>query len=110
MVLGSFIPNGYNKAQRRKQHRENTVASPVSGADTVTAARPISQANPDGGETSLSPTSQQLPEQSQRESDNLTGSDKQSLDATPNASDWNGFEELSDQGPTPDINISLPGE
>lgn len=98
-----------NKAQKRKQQRENTMASPVSGVDAVMAARPISLANPEGGENCFTTMTQhqqhQIPEQSQRESDNITGSDKQSL-----ASDWNGFEELSDQGPTPDINITLPGE
>ncbi|XP_028789998.1 AT-hook motif nuclear-localized protein 7 [Neltuma alba] len=110
IVMGSFMPYGH-KAQKRKQHRENTAASPVSGADAVMAARPISQANPDAAENCFTPMAQQqLPEQSHRESDNITSSDKQSLDATPIASDWNGFEELSDQGPTPDINISLPGE
>ncbi|XP_054800698.1 AT-hook motif nuclear-localized protein 7-like [Prosopis cineraria] len=111
IVMGSFLAGHGHKAQKRKQNRENTVASPVSGADSVMAARPISQANPDGGENCFIPMAQQqLPEQSHRESDNITSSDKQSLDATPNACDWNGFEELSDQGPTPDINISLPGE
>ncbi|KAK4272782.1 hypothetical protein QN277_021289 [Acacia crassicarpa] len=112
IVMGSFMPFS-PKAQKRKLQREKTVA-PVSGADAVMAARPISLANPGGGtgDNYFTPMAQQqqLPEQSHRESDNITGSGKQSLAATPNTSDWNGFEELSDQGPTPDINISLPGE
>ncbi|KAF7804342.1 AT-hook motif nuclear-localized protein 7-like [Senna tora] len=109
IVVGSFMAHSY-KTQKRKQHRENIVGSPVTGADTVTAPKPISQANFEGGENCLNPTFQQLQEQSQRESDNVTSSDKQNLDGTPSGSDWNGFEDLSDQGPTPDINISLPGE
>ena len=103
------MPNAY-KTHKRKYHREHTVASPISGgADTVTAARPISQANPDG-ENFILPTSQ-LPEQIQRESASVT-SEKLNLDASPHAAaaTWNGSEEFSDQRISPDINISLPDE
>ncbi|XP_061368714.1 AT-hook motif nuclear-localized protein 7-like [Gastrolobium bilobum] len=107
IVVGSFMPNGY-KTHKRKYQREHAVASPTSaGPDTVTAARPIAQANLDG-ENILIPVSQ-LPDQSQREPVSVT-SDKQNLDATPNAATWNGSEEFSDQRISPDINISLPDE
>ncbi|KAK7279489.1 hypothetical protein RJT34_24542 [Clitoria ternatea] len=107
IVVGSFMQNGY-KAPKRKYHREHTVASPTSaGPDTVTAARCLSQANADG-ENFLVPMSQ-LPDQNQRESVSVT-SDKQNLDATPDAATWNGSEEYSDQRTSPDINISLPDE
>lgn len=95
------MPNGYSyKTHKKKQHREHTVASPTS--DTAMAPRPISQANP-GGESCLTPTLQ-LPEQSQRESEDVT-SDKQN-----SYEHLNDSENLSDQRPYPDINISLPAQ
>ncbi|RDX57776.1 AT-hook motif nuclear-localized protein 1, partial [Mucuna pruriens] len=88
IVVGSFMQNGY-KAQKRKYQREQqTVASPTSaGPDIVTAARPISQANADGGNFLI--PMPQLPDQNQRESVSAT-SDKLNLDATPDAATWNG--------------------
>ncbi|XP_027363211.1 AT-hook motif nuclear-localized protein 7-like [Abrus precatorius] len=107
IVVGSFMQNGY-KTHKRKYQREHTVASPTSvGPEAVTAARPISQANADG-ENFMIPMSQ-LPDQNQRESVSVT-SDKQNVDATPDAATWNGSEEFSDQRTSPDINISLPDE
>jgi len=102
------MQKGY-KIQNRKYQREHTMASPPTsaGPEAVTAARPISQANADG-ENFLIPMSQ-LPDQNQRESVSVT-SDKQNLDATPDAATWNGSEEFSDQRTSPDINISLPDE
>ncbi|KAG4959608.1 hypothetical protein JHK87_036241 [Glycine soja] len=108
IVVGSFMQNGY-KAQKRKYQREQqTVATPTSaGPEIVTAVRPISQTNADG-ENFLIPMSQ-IPDQNQRESVSVS-SDKQNLDATPDAATWNGSEEYSDQRTSPDINISLPDE
>ena len=101
------MPNGY-KTHKRKQQREHSAASPISGApDTVTAARPISEAHPDG--INCFTPSSQLREQNQRESDNMIN-DKLNLDATSNVAEWNGSRDLSVQRPYPDINISLPGE
>lgn len=82
--------------------------SPTSAVpETVTFARPISQANAEG-ENFLMPMSQ-IPDQTQRESVSVS-SDKQNLDATLDAANWNGSEEYSDQRTSPDINISLPDE
>ena len=108
IVVGSFMQNGY-KAQKRKYQREQQiVATPTSaGPEIVTAVRPISQTNADG-ENFLIPMSQ-MPDQNQRESVSVS-SDKQNLDATPDAATWNGSEEYSDQRTSPDINISLPDE
>ncbi|KAJ1419506.1 PPC domain [Sesbania bispinosa] len=105
IVVGSFMPNGH-KTHKRKYQREHTVASPPSaGPDTVTAARPISQANADG-ENFLMHMSQ-LPTQSQSQRESLSvSSDKQNLDATPDAATWNGSEEFSDQRTSPDINTN----
>ncbi|KAI4300408.1 hypothetical protein L6164_033791 [Bauhinia variegata] len=111
IVMGSFMPVGYKPPHKRKQqHREHAVVSPISSApDTVTAAKPVSQANP-AGEKCLTPTSQ-LPEQNQIVSDIFTSSEKLNLDATTNAAaHWNGTGELSDQRISPDINITLPGD
>ncbi|RZB72638.1 AT-hook motif nuclear-localized protein 7-like [Glycine soja] len=108
IVVGSFMQNGY-KAQKRKYQREQQiVVTPTSaGPEIVTAVRPISQTNADG-ENFLIPMSQ-IPDQNQRESVSVS-SDKQNLDATPDAATWNGSEEYSDQRTSPDINISLPDE
>ncbi|KAI4349033.1 hypothetical protein L6164_009685 [Bauhinia variegata] len=109
IVMGSFMPVGH-KTQKKKQHREHTVASPISVApDTVTAAKPISQANPDS-RNCLSQLPEPEPEQNMRVSDIFTSSEKFNLDETPNIAHWSGTGELSDQRISPDINISLPGD
>ncbi|KAL6141838.1 hypothetical protein ACLB2K_060124 [Fragaria x ananassa] len=113
IVVGSFLPNGC-KPQKKKYHRENTVASPISGApDTVTAATPISQAQPET-ENRFTPILH-LPAQSHGESDKGM-SQNQNFNFTPtsapifmpNAS-WNGMELKSEHRPSPDINLSVPG-
>lgn len=110
IVVGSFMQNCC-KTQKRKYQREQQIvaATPTSaGPEIVTAVRPISQTNADG-ENFLIPMSQ-MPDQNQRESVSVS-SDKQNLDATPDAAaTWNGSEEYSDQRTSPDINISLPDE
>ncbi|KAK7267887.1 hypothetical protein RIF29_20567 [Crotalaria pallida] len=109
IVMASFTPNGY-KTQKKKQHREHMVASPLSSApDAVTTARPISQANPNLDGENFPITMSQFPKQNQRESVSVsTIGDTQNLDATPNiAASWNDSEEYSDQRISPDINISL---
>lgn len=107
------MPNGHKTHKRKYQREHNTVAFPTSaGPDTVTAARPISQQANIQGENFLIPMSQIPPDQVQRESVSVS-SDKQNLDATPDAAattTWNGSEEFSDQRTSPDINITLPDE
>ncbi|KAK9290445.1 hypothetical protein L1049_008615 [Liquidambar formosana] len=109
IVVGSFMPNGY-KAHKRKHHREPKTASVIPGApDSVTAARPISQATP-GGDTCLTPTSPLL-RQGQGEADNSTGVHQEIPNATSShTAGWNGLEPTSEQRPSPDINVSVPGE
>ncbi|XP_020206410.1 AT-hook motif nuclear-localized protein 1 [Cajanus cajan] len=110
IVVGSFMQNGYKAQKRKYQHREQALASPTSPVPdiVVTAARPISQAHADG-ENFLMHMSQ-IPDQNQRESVSVT-SDKQNLDATPDATaTWNGSEDYDDQRTSPDINITLPDE
>ncbi|KAL2323142.1 hypothetical protein Fmac_027521 [Flemingia macrophylla] len=110
IVVGSFMQNGYKVQKRKYQHREQALASPTSPVPdmVVTAARPISQAHADG-ENFLMHMSQ-VPDQNQRESVSVT-SDKQNLDATPDATaTWNGSEDFEDQRTSPDINITLPDE
>ncbi|CAL0299363.1 unnamed protein product [Lupinus luteus] len=111
IVMGSFIPNG-SKTHKKKQNRKHTVASPISGGpDTVAAARPFSQENPNVDGDNFHLVMSQLQEQSNIESASVTTSgDTQNIDATPNAAAaaaWNGSNELSDQRISPDINISL---
>lgn len=114
IVVGSFMPNGY-KAHKKKHYRENTVAFPVSGApDTVTTATPISQAQP-AIETRFTPIVP-LPVQSHGEADKAM-SQNQSFNfmstsaaiVIPTSAGWNGTELKSDHRPSPDINVSVPG-
>ncbi|XP_015898692.2 AT-hook motif nuclear-localized protein 7 [Ziziphus jujuba] len=111
IVVGSFMPNGY-KVHKRKHHREHTVASPTSGVrETVTAARPISQAKPDGEPGGFTTTTPALPAQSQGEAENSTSTDKDNPVASASiSSGWNGSDSKLEHGPSPDINISVPGE
>ncbi|KAM4078518.1 hypothetical protein ACB094_09G044000 [Castanea mollissima] len=109
IVVGSFMPYGY-KAHKRKHHREHSLTSPISGAPAMlTAASPISQAKPDV-DNFFNATSP-LPAQKHEEADD--NSDKQNQNATLISSGWNGLEPTavqSVQRPSPDINISAPGE
>ncbi|XP_028789358.1 AT-hook motif nuclear-localized protein 1-like [Neltuma alba] len=106
IVMGSFMSNGcYHKKHKKKQHRQHTAASPISGGpDAGMAARPVSHENPNG-EACLKPTSQ-IPEQGPTEFEDVTRH-KQNSDTAPNEH-LNGSQHLSDQRSYPDINISLP--
>ncbi|PON52968.1 PPC domain containing protein [Trema orientale] len=114
IVVGSFMPNGY-KVHKRKHHREHTVASPAPSAldGPVTMASPISQAKPVMVEPCL-PTMPNLPVQSHVGAEhNNTITDRKE---NPNGSSdhfegWNGSSDSRpDLGPSPDINVSVPGE
>ncbi|MCI20603.1 DNA binding protein [Trifolium medium] len=95
--------HGYNKTLKRKYQREQTVVSPTStGPETMTAARPISQANTHGENFMIPIMSHQLQDQIQREC--------ASVSTDPDAANWNGSDEFSDQRTSPDINISLADE
>ncbi|PNX94209.1 DNA binding protein [Trifolium pratense] len=105
IIVGSFMTNGhgYNKTLKRKYQREQTVVSPTStGPETMTAARPISQANTHGENFMIPIMSHQLQDQIQREC--------ASVSTDPDAANWNGSDEFSDQRTSPDINISLADE
>ncbi|KAA8518632.1 hypothetical protein F0562_016106 [Nyssa sinensis] len=108
IVVGSFMPNGY-KAHKRKHQHEHTMAPVIPGAPgVVTAARPISQAAPDGN-ICLTPPSQ-LPVQYHGEAVH-SADDKQNPNATStHSTDLNGSEHMMDQRPSPDINLSVPIE
>ncbi|KAK6244592.1 hypothetical protein QUC31_011001 [Theobroma cacao] len=110
IVVGSFMPNGY-KVHKRKHYREHAVASTVAAAPSaaVTAARPISQAKPEG-DNCMTPTSP-FPGESLGEGDNST-IDKHVPNATSShaAAGWNGSEPTSIHRPSPDINVSVPSE
>ncbi|XP_057983284.1 AT-hook motif nuclear-localized protein 1-like [Malania oleifera] len=98
IVVGSFVPNGY-KAHKRKHYREPSTPSIVPAAPlTAMAARSTSEAGPEV-DTS----------QSHGEADTGMGN-KQTLNTTHSQSAaWNGSETTSDQKPSPDINVSVPG-
>ncbi|XVF76286.1 hypothetical protein PTKIN_Ptkin13bG0254200 [Pterospermum kingtungense] len=111
IVVGSFMPNGY-KVHKRKHYRENTAAATGAAAAppaTVTAARPISHAKPDG-ENCMTPTSP-FPGESLGEADNNT-IDKTIRNAVAPSfvAAWNGSEPTSIHRPSPDINVSVPSD
>ncbi|XWS59552.1 hypothetical protein CRYUN_Cryun08bG0131900 [Craigia yunnanensis] len=110
IVVGSFMPNGYNVHKRKHYRVQHTVASTVAAAPsaTLTAARPISQAKPDG-ENCMTPTSP-FPGESLGEADNKT-IDKHIPNAAASlVAGWNGSEPTTIHRPSPDINVSVPSE
>lgn len=109
IVVGSFMPNGF-KVHKRKHHREQTMPfmSPGGAPETLAAARPISQVNPEK-ETSLTPITP-VPRQSQAEVENAENSKQVPNPTTSQSAGWNGSETTTSQRPSPDINVSLPNE
>ncbi|KAG6640494.1 AT-hook motif nuclear-localized protein 1-like [Carya illinoinensis] len=110
MVVGSFMPNGY-KTHKRKHHREQTMMSPVSSCDPdmVTDALPLSQLPKPEDQTMCAPT--QLQGQNKAKADNYRSDDKlKNPNGTPDSAGWNRSEPTSEQGPSPDINVSASGE
>ncbi|KAL3839751.1 hypothetical protein ACJIZ3_024342 [Penstemon smallii] len=110
IVVGSFLPNGYNmKPQKRKYNTENRIShSPAvqCAQATVTAAIPISQAIPVSHNYPIQ--APQVPVQSHGEANNNSLSNKDHPNsASTDTSDWNGSGPSSDQRPSPDINISV---
>ena len=109
IVVGSFTPNGY-KVHKRKHHREHTVASPPSTAldSPVTMASPISQAKPNMVDPSLSTMPSLLVQRHVEAEHNTKENPNGSSD---NFAGWNGSSESRPElGPSPDINVSVPGE
>ncbi|XP_031252775.1 AT-hook motif nuclear-localized protein 7-like [Pistacia vera] len=108
IVVGSFMPNGY-KVHKRKHHREHVIPSMSPGApDTVTAARPISQAKP-YGETCLTPVTPILGQNHAEVNNTKNNEQLPNVTSSPSPG-WNGSETTSNQGPSPDINVSLLSE
>ncbi|WJX11583.1 hypothetical protein P8452_02179 [Trifolium repens] len=103
IIVGSFMTNGhgYNKTLKKKYQREQIAVSPT-GPEAAIAARPISQANTHGENFMIPIMSHQLQDQIQREC--------ASVSTDPDAANWNGSDEFSDQRTSPDINISLADE
>ncbi|PON56108.1 PPC domain containing protein [Parasponia andersonii] len=114
IVVGSFMPNGY-KVHKRKHHREHTVASPPPSAlgGPVTMASPISQAKPVMVEPCL-PTMPTLPVQSHvgvEHNNTITDHKENPNGSSDHFEGWNGSSDSRpDLGPSPDINVSVPGE
>ncbi|MBA0558393.1 hypothetical protein Golob_015414 [Gossypium lobatum] len=106
VVVGSFMPNGY-KVHKKKYQAEHTVGTAPSA--TATAARPISQAEPDGDlKFCMTPTSPFRKESNGEP--NHTTMDKHTNVGSSHAVSWNGLEPTSIHRPYPDINVSLPSE
>ncbi|KAL2229336.1 AT-hook motif nuclear-localized protein 1 [Sesamum indicum] len=108
IVVGSFVPNGGLKPQKRKYQTEPRIAPTVQFAPaTVTAATPISQAAPESNNIYPIPTLQ-LPVQSQGDADNSLSNKDLPNSASTDTADWNSSGPSSEQRPSPDINISVP--
>ncbi|RWR82384.1 AT-hook motif nuclear-localized protein 1-like protein [Cinnamomum micranthum f. kanehirae] len=105
VVVGSFMPN---KDHKKKLNPNPSILSPIPTPGVLTAARPISQANPDD-DTCATPTST-LPGQSHGDAENSTGNTQSTNAASFHTVVWHGLQSTSDQRPSPDINIRLPGE
>ena len=104
------MSNGYKVHKRKHYRNQHRVASTVAAAPSaaVTAARPISQAKPDG-ENCMTPTSP-FPGENLGEADNNT-IDKHIPNAAPSLfTGWNGSEPTSIHRSYPDINVSVPSE
>lgn len=100
MIVGSFKPNTFKNQQAKPSQPAEFTAFPVT--TSLTAARPISQANPD--DDCETPTSslhgQNRSENSVRDS---------ILSTTLHQTSWHGLQS-PDHKPSPDINICLHGE
>lgn len=107
VVVGSFMPNR-NKEHKKKHHFDSSILSPnPATSGFLTAARPISQANPDD-DACATPTST-FPGQSHGDAENSTGN-TQDPSSSFNTAGWHGSQSMSEQKPITDINICLPGE
>lgn len=100
LVVGSFTPNSFYKALKRKQYYEPRMGALTPDRVTVTAATPISQATPNTG-----------PESHAVERNARTGDPIINANHIPfqNAG-WTGTEPTSNHSPSPDINVSLASE
>lgn len=100
------MPNGY-KTHKRKHHRDSPTVSIIpSSSDTVTTARPISQATPDG-ETCRTPA---YPLQGQSHEGTENGNKEIFNVTSSHSAAWNGLSPMPDHRPSPDINMSAPIE
>ncbi|KAA3456287.1 AT-hook motif nuclear-localized protein 1-like [Gossypium australe] len=106
VVVGSFMPNGY-KVHKKKYQAEYTVGTAPSA--TATAARPISQVEPDGDLKFCTTPTSPFPKESNGEP-NHTTMDKHTNVGSSHAVSWNALEPTSIHRPYPDINVSLPSE
>ncbi|KAJ0973467.1 hypothetical protein J5N97_021426 [Dioscorea zingiberensis] len=110
VVVGSFMPNTFKEHKRKSNPEPLTFSPNPTSVGVLTTARPISQANPD--EECETPTST-LPGQ-----DRGAAEAQNSMSNTPNLNSstfrpvsWHELQQpSSEQKPSPDINISLPGE
>ncbi|CAL9067472.1 unnamed protein product [Musa banksii] len=101
VVVGSFMPNTF-KEQKPKPIQQATSPSFPATTGLLTAARPVSQANPE--DECETPTSS-LPGQSHAENSMHNPTPNPTL----HAPGWHGLQS-SEHKPSPDINICLQGE
>ncbi|XP_074556863.1 AT-hook motif nuclear-localized protein 7-like [Curcuma longa] len=100
MIVGSFKPNTFKNQQAKPSQPAELAAFPVTAS--LTAARPISQANPD--DDCETPTSSL---HGQNRSENSVRDPIMST--TLHQTSWHGLQS-PDHKPSPDINICLHGE
>ncbi|KAK2655061.1 hypothetical protein Ddye_008113 [Dipteronia dyeriana] len=108
IVVGSFMPNDY-KVLKKKHYREHMMPSVSPGApDTVTAARPISQARPD--ETCITPITPLLGQSHGKPNNAVNDKQVANVTSSHSTAGQNGTGTTSNHGPSPDINVSLASE
>ncbi|KAK9168440.1 hypothetical protein Syun_000580 [Stephania yunnanensis] len=108
VVVGSFMPNSH-KPQKIKHHLEPLTASAIPGIPgLVTAAKPISEANPDD-DNCMSPASR-VPEQSPTEADNSVTNNEIPNPTSSRNVGWPISQSMPVQRPSPDINICVQSE
>lgn len=100
------MPNGYKMYKKKLQREQTSSTSFPLGTDSLTAARPISQAKPEG-ETCLAPGSP-VKGQSHGEADSSRNDVKTANSL--HAAGWILGHDSNHQRTSPDINVSVPSE
>lgn len=108
VVIGSFTPNGYKPHKRKYTRRQGIAPAPAAmgGPDAVQGAAPISQLKPDHAEISFAQAEPDC------KTDEFEPIEIPNTDTPDTEEEWDDPEPAltPDQGPYPDINVSVPGD
>ncbi|XP_030453674.2 AT-hook motif nuclear-localized protein 7-like isoform X1 [Syzygium oleosum] len=108
VVIGSFTPNGYKPHKRKYTRRQGIAPAPTAMGrpDAVQGAAPISQLKPDHAEISFAQAEPDC------KTDEFEPIEIPNTDTPDTEEEWDDPEPAltPDQGPYPDINVSVPGD